>query len=93
MKILVIGGTGHIGQHLVPMLLECGYEVTVTTRGNRPMPDTFKNVRHINCDCGKYECLKALSESESFDVVIDFPGMAGNAWRCFRNTARHIVVF
>lgn len=91
MKILVIGGTGHIGQHLVPMLLECGYDVAVTARGNRPMPETFKNVKYINCDCGKYESIKELSENEKFDVVVDFPGMAGNAWRCFRDAVSHIV--
>jgi nucleoside-diphosphate-sugar epimerase len=32
-KIVVIGGTGHIGGYLVPMLVEDGHEVTVVTRG------------------------------------------------------------
>lgn len=35
MKIIVIGGTGHIGTFLVPRLVEAGHEVTVVSRGKR----------------------------------------------------------
>jgi len=35
MKVLVIGGTGHIGSFLVPQLVEDGHVVTVITRGER----------------------------------------------------------
>lgn len=33
MRIAVIGGTGHVGGYLVPMLVEEGHEVVVVTRG------------------------------------------------------------
>ncbi len=33
MKVLVIGGTGHIGRFLTPMLVRAGHEVTVLSRG------------------------------------------------------------
>ncbi|WP_405152318.1 NAD-dependent epimerase/dehydratase family protein [Paenibacillus sp. FSL K6-0108] len=33
MKILVIGGSGHIGTYLVPRLVKAGYEVINITRG------------------------------------------------------------
>ncbi|PLN36053.1 epimerase, partial [Klebsiella pneumoniae] len=36
MKILLTGGTGLIGRHLIPRLLELGHSVTVSTRH----PDT-----------------------------------------------------
>ncbi|MBI2299683.1 MAG: NAD-dependent epimerase/dehydratase family protein [Armatimonadetes bacterium] len=36
MKVLVIGGTGHIGSYLVPRLVRSGHEVTVVAR--RPAP-------------------------------------------------------
>ncbi|MGB9760099.1 MAG: NAD-dependent epimerase/dehydratase family protein [Thermoproteota archaeon] len=36
MKVLVIGGTGHIGSYLVPRLLLRGYEVQVLARNPRP---------------------------------------------------------
>lgn len=39
MDIVVIGGTGHIGSHLVPQLASEGHAVTVVSRGqSRPYP-------------------------------------------------------
>lgn len=38
MKILLTGGTGLIGRHLIPRLLELGHSVTVSTRH----PDTAR---------------------------------------------------
>ena len=32
MKVVVIGGTGHIGTFLIPMLVNAGYEVSVDTK-------------------------------------------------------------
>ncbi|MDQ2757882.1 MAG: NAD-dependent epimerase/dehydratase family protein [Actinomycetota bacterium] len=42
MDILVIGGTGHIGSHLVPQLASAGHGVTVVSRGlRRPYASTL----------------------------------------------------
>jgi uncharacterized protein YbjT (DUF2867 family) len=35
MRIAVIGGSGHIGTWLTPMLVEAGHEVVVVSRGLR----------------------------------------------------------
>jgi nucleoside-diphosphate-sugar epimerase len=35
MRVVVIGGTGHIGTYLVPRLVEAGYEVVSVSRGER----------------------------------------------------------
>src|SRR6185437_1042310 len=35
MRVVVIGGTGHIGSYLTPMLVEEGYTVTCVSRGAR----------------------------------------------------------
>lgn len=35
MRVVIIGGTGHIGSYLVPRLVEVGYEVVVISRGKR----------------------------------------------------------
>ncbi len=35
MKVVVIGGTGHVGTYLVPRLVEAGHEVTVVSRRQR----------------------------------------------------------
>jgi len=35
MRVVVIGGTGHVGTYLVPRLVEAGHIVTVVSRGGR----------------------------------------------------------
>ena len=40
MKIVIIGGTGHIGTFLIPMLVKEGYETIYITRGkSKPYVD------------------------------------------------------
>lgn len=53
MRIIVIGGTGHIGTYLVPRLVGMGYEVLVVTRGRRQayQPDpAWEKVKLIHLD-------------------------------------------
>ena len=76
MKVLVIGGTGHVGNFLCPLLKERGHEVVIASRGTRALPDGIKSVV---CDSGKVESLIPLRE-EGFDTVIDFPGTAKNVY-------------
>ncbi|MBN1807780.1 MAG: NAD-dependent epimerase/dehydratase family protein [Planctomycetes bacterium] len=38
-SVVVIGGYGHIGGFLVPRLVRTGCDVTVVSRGRRPVPD------------------------------------------------------
>ena len=35
MRVVVIGGTGHIGTYLVPSLVTAGHDVLVISRGSR----------------------------------------------------------
>src|SRR6185436_233800 len=35
MRVVIIGGTGHVGSYLVPRLVEAGHEVAAVTRGRR----------------------------------------------------------
>ena len=40
MKVIVIGGTGHIGTFLIPMLVKSGYQTIYITRGkSKPYVD------------------------------------------------------
>ena len=58
MKIVVIGGTGHIGTFLVPRLVLAGHAVTVITRGNREpyqAHPAWKDVRKVTLDRSKSE--------------------------------------
>jgi nucleoside-diphosphate-sugar epimerase len=53
MRVVIIGGTGHIGTYLVPRLVYAGHEVTVISRGSREAyhPDhAWESVRMIKAD-------------------------------------------
>jgi len=77
MRIVVIGGTGHIGTFLVPQLVALGHEVTVLSRGRRKpyqSPGSWTRVDMVEVD------RQAEDERGSFgelvaglgpDVVID----------------------
>ena len=69
-KILVMGGTRFVGKPLVAQLLSEGHELTLFTRGNKPVP---AGVEHLCGDRSTAEGLAALQGS-SFDVVVDSSG-------------------
>lgn len=92
MKILVIGGTGHVGNFLVPKLLAHGHEVYIGTRGkSRPRDvESLDGAHFIECNASEEESLTALKK-EAFDVVVDFPGTAKRVWDVLSDTVSHIV--
>lgn len=92
MKILVIGGTGHVGTFLVQILCEQGHDVAIGSRGRTKAQGALPaNARFVTCDSTDMESLKALAEKETFDVIVDFPGTAKNIWDVFRDKAGHII--
>ena len=77
MHILVIGGTGHIGSFLVPGLVREGQEVTVLTRGQRPVPKdpAFNRVKLVEAAYKRGdEDWRKLIGSIGAEVVIDIVG-------------------
>jgi len=53
MRVVVIGGTGHIGTWLVPMLVEAGHEVVSVSRGLRSPYQAhaaWRDVRQVQSD-------------------------------------------
>ncbi|MFJ4208308.1 NAD-dependent epimerase/dehydratase family protein [Paenarthrobacter sp. NPDC089675] len=77
MKIVVIGGSGHIGSFLVPRLVRAGHEVTNVSRGHRkPYVDgpEWQDVRHVIADRGQEDLTGAFGgriAELGADVVID----------------------
>src|SRR5690349_21136179 len=58
MRVVVIGGTGHIGTYLVPSLVRAGHEVVVLSRGSRrPYRDDplWRDVEMVVVDRGAAE--------------------------------------
>ncbi len=92
MKILIVGGTGHMGTYLAPKLVKRGHEVYVGTRGKtkRREESAFEGVHFITCDVGDEESVLGLKEY-AFDVIVDFPGAAYRIWQLLGDSVSHIV--
>ena len=74
MKILVLGGTGFFGPHLVEALLAKKHEVTLFNRG-RTTPQLFPNLEKLqgNRNPNRDQGLKAL-EGRTWDACVDNSG-------------------
>ncbi len=72
MQILVTGGTGFIGQALVPALLAAGHTVIILSRGTHP---DRAGIRYL-------QSLDAITGDEIIDAVINLAGasLAGRRW-------------
>ena len=63
-KVLVTGGAGFIGHHLVEYLLEKGNDIIVLdnlSQGNKLSEDTIRNIQLIVGDVRDYDLLKKIS--------------------------------
>lgn len=72
MKILMLGGTGFVGPHLVRTALERGHEVTLFNRGQTnphlfPVLEKLRGNRYPDRDDG----LAALANDRQWDLVLD----------------------
>lgn len=59
-NVLVIGGAGYIGAHLVPMLLSTGRQVTVLGRKAKPIHGVPEGVTYVKGDFGQSDLLQCL---------------------------------
>ncbi|MEW7311750.1 TIGR01777 family oxidoreductase [Buttiauxella gaviniae] len=76
MQILMTGGTGLIGSHLVPRLLELGHDVTVVTRN----PDKARS--HFDPKVTLWKGLNEHQNLDGIDAVINLAGepIADKRW-------------
>ena len=92
MKVLVIGGTGHVGQFMVPKLIEAGMEPVVVGTGKTAMPEdrVWKKVKYLACDVSVEDELKKLS-AEAPEVVIDMTGQIWNIYNELRTVSKYFI--
>ncbi len=68
-KVLVMGGTGVMGAHLVPELLKLGFKVDVISLEEKVSFDP--NLRYFKCDIKDMETLKETLKND-YDSIVDF---------------------
>ncbi len=73
LKVLVVGGTGPTGPHVVQGLLERGHGVTLFHRGTHE-PAAVATVEHVHADPHFRESIDAALGSREFDLVIAMYG-------------------
>src|SRR5450830_1383866 len=77
MRVVIIGGSGHVGTYLVPRLVEAGHEVIELSRGNREPyrpHSAWKEVQKIRVDRKAEELAETFGQFVNKlnpDVVID----------------------
>jgi nucleoside-diphosphate-sugar epimerase len=90
MKVIVIGGSGHIGSYLVPRLVSGGHRVVSMSRGKRaPYTEhpAWSEVEHVRIDRLSAEREKTFTREVrrlNPDVVIDLI--------CFEPESAHLLV-
>jgi len=94
MHISVIGGTGHIGRHLVPMLAKEGHQITVANRGTSPLPAErdWRSVKAVSVDYGSEGWAEAVRDIGA-EVVIDIlQNDSPTLYEAVKNDIGHFVV-
>ncbi|QOJ00393.1 MAG: GDP-mannose 4,6-dehydratase [Phycisphaeraceae bacterium] len=78
-RVLVTGGSGFIGSHLVGLLLDRGDAVTVidnlTTGRRHNLPDRHERLRFFEADLS--DALHALGKGETFDQIYHLAAAVG----------------
>jgi nucleoside-diphosphate-sugar epimerase len=68
-RALLVGGAGFMGARSTRALRDAGHDVTVLTRGNRPVPE---GVEALVADRRDPDDLSRALEHRSFDFTVDF---------------------
>src|SRR5712692_5633900 len=101
MRVVVIGGTGHIGTFLSPRLVEAGHDVTCVSRGRREpyrAHEAWERIAHITLDRQVEEANGSFGEQIAAlqpDVVIDltcyYPASAEQLVTALRGRVQHFL--
>ncbi|GJM27452.1 MAG: hypothetical protein DHS20C17_00870 [Cyclobacteriaceae bacterium] len=101
MKVVIIGGTGHIGTYLVPRLVNAGHETIVVSR-NKKHPylphSSWNSVRHVEMDRVEMEKdnlfatqILTLAPDVVIDLICYTPESARNLVEVFQGKIAHLI--
>lgn len=71
-RILVVGGTGFIGHHIVQRALSLGWNVTCLSLNKNNTP--LKGVSYLRADVGDVKSLKDCLDRQAFEYVVNCGG-------------------
>ena len=101
MRVVVIGGTGHVGTFLVPRLVEAGHDVVSVSRGESETYGThaaWQSVERVSIDRESEEAAGTFGERVRNlrpDVVIDMicfhKGSASQLVEALRDAVQHFL--
>ncbi len=101
MKVVVIGGTGHVGTWLVPRLVEAGHEVTVVSRRRREPYQShaaWQSVEHVIIDRTESERkgtfgeeIRRLEPEAVIDMICFTPESARQIVEGLRGQVKHFL--
>ena len=73
-KIIVIGGSGDLGQTLIPKLVSNGFDcISISRKSSRN-----KLVKNIKCDITNFRKLNLIINKFKPDIIIHLAGLTGN---------------
>jgi len=73
-KIIVIGGSGDLGQSLIPKLVSNGFDcISISRKSNRN-----KLVKNVKCDITNFRKLNLIINKFKPDIIIHLAGLTGN---------------
>jgi nucleoside-diphosphate-sugar epimerase len=78
-RLLVVGGAGFIGQHVVNKALEKGFNTTVLSKNNINTIGKLDGVTYLSADISHKASLLSRLESKVFDYVINLGGYVDHA--------------
>ena len=98
MNILLTGGAGYIGSHVVFSLLDNGHKVTVidnlSTGHKEILP---KKINFFNCNINEKQKIKKIIQSSNFDILMHFAGFikveesVSNPKKYFENNTNNAI--
>jgi nucleoside-diphosphate-sugar epimerase len=101
MKVVIIGGAGHVGTFLVPRLVEAGYEVINVSRGQRQPYQAhaaWKAVRQVEVDRGAEEAegtfgrrVRDLHPDVVIDMICFTPASARQLVEALQGQVQHFL--
>jgi nucleoside-diphosphate-sugar epimerase len=78
-QLLVVGGTGFIGQHIVKRALAQGFDTTVLTKNDCNVANKLDGVIYLSSDISHKSSLLTQLKGKEFDCVINLGGYVNHA--------------